>query len=280
MKAEIEKLFHELADQPPEARERYFAEHEVDGSTRQEVEALLAFDSGASTFLLQDVSIAASRALPLLDANGWRCGPYRLMEVVGRGGMGAVYRAERADGEVTQQVAVKLLPPGAADPQRERFLQERQILAALEHPNIARLMDAGHLDNGQPFLAMEYVNGKPIDVFAVSLSVRQKIALFLKVCAVVTYLHRNLIVHRDLKPSNVLVTAEGEPKLLDFGIAKILDLSTDATVTGMRMLTPDYASPEQAAGGRISTATDVYSLGAVLYQLLTGNPPHQFEEKS
>lgn len=108
MKAEIEKLFHELADQPPEARERYFAEHEVDGSTRQEVEALLAFDSGASTYLQRDVSIAASRALPLLDANGWRCGLYRLMEVVGRGGMGAVYRAERADGEVTQQVAVKL----------------------------------------------------------------------------------------------------------------------------------------------------------------------------
>jgi serine/threonine protein kinase len=163
MKAEIEKLFHELADQPPEVRERYFAEHEVDGSTRQEVEALLAFDSGASTYLLRDVSIAASRALPLLDANGLRCGPYRLMEVVGRGGMGAVYRAERADGEVTQQVAVKLLPPGAADPQRE---QERQILAALAHPNIARMMDAGHLYNGQPFLAMEYVDGKPIDVFA------------------------------------------------------------------------------------------------------------------
>jgi tetratricopeptide (TPR) repeat protein/predicted Ser/Thr protein kinase len=280
MKAEVEKLFHELADQPPEARERYFAEHGVDGSMRQEVEALLAFDSGASTYLLRDVSIAASRALPLLDAKGWRCGPYRLMEVVGRGGMGAVYRAERADGEVTQQVAVKLLPPGAADPQRERFLQERQILAALAHPNIARMMDAGHLDNGQPFLAMEYVDGKPIDVFAASLTVRQKIALFLKVCAAVAYLHRNLIVHRDLKPSNVLVTAEGEPKLLDFGIAKILDLATDATMTSMRMLTPDYASPEQASGGRISTATDVYSLGAVLYHLLTGNPPHEFEEKS
>jgi serine/threonine-protein kinase len=280
MKAEIEKLFHELADQSPEARSRYFAEHKVDGPTRQEVEALLAFDSGASTFLLQDVSIAASRALPLLDAKGWRCGPYRLLELVGRGGMGAVYRAERADGEVTLEVAVKLLPPGAADPQRERFLQERQILAALRHPNIARMLDAGHLENGQPFLAMEYVDGKPIDAFAAGFRVRQKIALFLKVCAAVAYLHRNLIVHRDLKPSNILVTADGEPKLLDFGIAKILDLATDTTMTSMRVLTPDYASPEQASGGRISTATDIYSLGAVLYQLLTGKPPHQFDEKS
>ena len=188
--------------------------------------------------------------------------------------------AERADGEVTQQVAVKLLPSGAADPQRERFLQERQILAALTHPNIARLMDAGHIDNGQPFLAMEYVDGKPIDVFAASLSVRQKIAVFRKVCAAVAYLHRNLIVHRDLKPNNILVTSDGEPKLLDFGIAKILDLAADATMTSGRMLTPDYASPEQAAGGRISTATDIYSLGAVLYQLLTGNPPREFEGKS
>src|SRR6516225_2412185 len=280
MKAEVEKLFHELADQPPEVRERYFDEHEVDGSTRQEVEALLAFDSGASTYLLRDVSIAASRALPLLDAKGWRCGPYRLMEVVGRGGMGAVYRAERADGEVTQQVAVKLLPPGAADPQRERFLQERQILAALAHPNIARMLDAGHLDNGQPFLAMEYVDGKPINVFAASLTVRQRIGLFLKVCAAVAYLHRNLIVHRDLKPSNILVTADGEPKLLDFGIAKMLDAATDATITSIRVLTPDYASPEQVAGRQLSTATDIYSLGAVLYRLLTGKTPHEFQEHS
>jgi len=280
MKAEVEKLFHELADLPPEARSRYFAEHPMDAETRQEVEALLRFDPGASSFLLRDVGIAASQALPQLDPQGWRCGPYRLLDVIGRGGMGAVYLAERADGEVAQRLAVKLLPLGAGDPQHERFLQERQILASLAHPNIARMLDAGHAGNGQPFLAMEYVAGKPIDRFAAGLSIRQKIALFLKVCAAVGYLHRNLIVHRDLKPSNILVTAEGDPKLLDFGIAKMLDMATDTTITGLRMLTPDYASPEQVTGGRLSTATDIYSLGAILYQLLTGKPAHEFDEHS
>ena len=280
MNARIEELFHKVADLPAEARTQYFAEHAVDEETRREVEALLEFDSGASLFLQRDISIAASRALPQLDPSDWRCGPYRLLDVIGRGGMGAVYLAERADGEVTQQVAVKLLPPGAGATQRERFLQERQILASLTHPNIARMLGAGHVENGLPFLAMEYVEGKPIDIFCAGLSVRQKVSLFLKVCAAVSYLHRNLIVHRDLKPSNILVTSEGEPRLLDFGIAKILDVATDSTMTSMRMLTPDYASPEQVTGGRISTATDIYSLGAVLYQLLTGQPAHEFEDHS
>jgi predicted Ser/Thr protein kinase/tetratricopeptide (TPR) repeat protein len=278
--ARLEELFHELVDLPPTDRARYFGEHQVDEGTRQEVEALLAFDAGASSFLERDVSIAASRALPQLEGKGWRAGPYRLLDVIGRGGMGAVYLAERADGEVTQRLAVKLLPPGAGDPQRERFLQERQILASLAHPNIARMLDAGHLASGQPFLAMEYVDGKPIDVFAAGLSVRQKVALFRKVCTAVAYLHRNLVVHRDLKPGNILVTSDGEPKLLDFGIAKILDVATDATMTGMRMLTPDYASPEQVMGGRVTTATDIYSLGAVLYLLLTGKHAHEFEDRS
>ena len=280
MTVRVEELFHELADLSAEARTRYFSEHGVDEETRQEVEALLTFDSGASAFLQHDISLGASRALPQLEAKGWRCGPYRLLEVVGRGGMGTVYLAERVDGEVIQRLAVKLLPPGAGGAQRERFLQERQILASLAHPNIARMLDAGHVENGQPFLAMEYVDGKSIDVFAAGLNVRQKIALFLKVCAAVGYLHRNLVVHRDLKPSNILVTAEGEPKLLDFGIAKILDVATDSTMTSMRMLTPDYASPEQVTGGRVSTATDIYSLGAVLYQLLTGKPAHEFADHS
>jgi tetratricopeptide (TPR) repeat protein/predicted Ser/Thr protein kinase len=278
--ARVEELFHELVGLSPADRARYFGDHPVDEETRQELEALLAFDSGASSFLDRDVRIAASRSLPQLEGKGWRAGPYRLLDVIGRGGMGAVYLAERADGEVTQRLAVKLLPPGAGDPQRERFLQERQILASLAHPNIARMLDAGHLASGQPFLAMEYVDGKPIDVFAADLSVRQKVALFLKVCTAVGYLHRNLVVHRDLKPSNILVTCDGEPKLLDFGIAKILDAATDATMTGMRMLTPDYASPEQVMGGRVTTATDIYSLGAVLYLLLTGKHAHEFEDHS
>ncbi|HEY3839602.1 MAG TPA: serine/threonine-protein kinase [Bryobacteraceae bacterium] len=280
MKAEVESLFHELADLPVEARSRYFAEHEVDEDTRREVERLLSFDSGESSPLESDIRAAASRALENLEGGGWLAGPYRLLELLGRGGMGAVYLAERVDGEVTQRCAVKLLPAGASDPLRERFLQERQILASLTHANIARMLDAGHLPNGQPFLAMEYVDGKPIDEFVAELSARQKIQLFLKVCAAVGYLHRNLIVHRDLKPGNILVTAEGEPKLLDFGIAKMLDLATDSTVTCLRMLTPDYASPEQVTGGPISTATDIYSLGAVLYRLLTGRPPHEFTDRS
>src|SRR5579871_3039580 len=280
MNARVEELFHDVVDLSPADRVRYFGEHQVDEEIRQEVEALLACDSGANSFLDLNVRIAASRALPQLEGKGWRAGPYRLLDVIGRGGMGAVYLAERADGEVTQQLAVKLLPPGAGDVQRERFLQERQILASLAHPNIARMLDAGHLASGQPYLAMEYVAGKPIDAFAADLSVRQKVALFLKVCTAAAYLHRNLVVHRDLKPSNILVTADGEPKLLDFGISKMLDVATDTTVTSMRMLTPDYASPEQVTGGRPSTATDIYSLGAVLYRLLTNRPAHEFDDHS
>jgi tetratricopeptide (TPR) repeat protein/predicted Ser/Thr protein kinase len=191
-----------------------------------------------------------------------------------------VYLAERADGEVAQQVAVKLLPHSAGAIHRERFLQERQILASLAHLNIARMLDAGHTENGQPFLAMEYVEGRPIDTFAAELGRRQKIGLFLRVCGAVSYLHQNLIVHRDLKPSNILVTSEGEPKLLDFGIAKILDLATDSTRTAIRMLTPNYASPEQVAGARVSTASDIYSLGAVLYEILTGKHAHEFDDQA
>ena len=282
MNTRVQELFHDVADLTADERALYFAQHSVDEESRREVEALLQFDSDASGALERDIGRAASRALTQIEARGrQRCGPYRLLDIVGRGGMGAVYLAERVDGEVTQRVAIKLLGPGSSDPEsRQRFLQERQILASLAHPNIARLLDAGHIDDGQPFLAMEYVEGKPIDVFASGLGVRQKITLFLKVCAAVGYLHRYLVVHRDLKPSNILVTIEGEPKLLDFGIAKILDLSTDSTMTGMRMLTPDYASPEQVTGARVSTATDIYSLGAVLYRLLTGKTPHEFEDRS
>jgi predicted Ser/Thr protein kinase/tetratricopeptide (TPR) repeat protein len=280
MNARVADLFHQLADLSPEERSRYLAEHEIDDETRKEAERLLAFDSRDSAPLLRNIGLAAEGMLSRLDALGRRCGPYRLLRVLGRGGMGVVYLAERVDGEVSQRAAVKLLQPGLQDTQRERFLQEREILAALTHPNIAHLLDAGRLEDGQPFLAMEYVEGQAIDVFTAGLGIRRKITLFLKVCAAVGYLHRNLIVHRDLKPGNIVVTQEGEPKLLDFGIAKILDLATDHTVTGMRMLTPDYASPEQLMGERAGTTSDIFSLGAVLYLLLTGKPPHRSEEGS
>jgi len=150
----------------------------------------------------------------------------------------------------------------------------------LARPNIARLLDAGHSEDGQPYLVIEFVQGKPIDIYTATLPTRKKNALFIKVCLAVSYLHRNLVIHRDLKPANILVTAEGEPKLLDFGIAKILDLTTDMTMTGMRILTPDYASPEQVTGGSVTTATDIYSLGAVLYQLLIDESPHRLQGDS
>jgi tRNA A-37 threonylcarbamoyl transferase component Bud32/tetratricopeptide (TPR) repeat protein len=281
MNASVEDLFHEVADLPVEARAGYFDKHGVDGMMRSEVEALVAFDLRSTNSFDEEIGDVARRALEQLEPRDLRCGPYRLGELLGRGGMGAVYLAERVDGEVTQQVAVKLLRPGADSRElRQRFLAERQILATLSHPNIARLLDAGHSEDGQPYLVMEHVEGKHIDVYAAGLDIRLKVALVLKVCAAVGYLHRNLVVHRDLKPANILVTNEGEAKLLDFGIAKMLDLTTDSTMTSMRMLTPDYASPEQVADGAISTATDVYSLGAVLYKLLTGVSPHQFEDDS
>jgi tetratricopeptide (TPR) repeat protein len=271
-------LLHRVAHLSQEARDRYFAEHQVDEPTRKEIEERLADEDSTTKILAEETAATHSE---WEDLKGLHCGPYRLGNLLGRGGMGSVYMAERVDGEIKQRVAVKLLRPGTDPPQFRRwFLSERQILATLSHPNIARLLDAGHREDGQPYLVMEYVGGKTIDVYCAGLSVRQKIALFLKVCAAIDYLHRNLVVHRDLKPSNILVTEEREPKLLDFGIAKILDSAGDATVTNVRMLTPEYASPEQASGGRMTTATDIYSLGAVLYKLLTGASPYQSTGKS
>jgi tetratricopeptide (TPR) repeat protein/predicted Ser/Thr protein kinase len=275
MNAEVEKLFHALADLSSEERARYLTEHAVESETRREVEKLLAFDTGASTLLQHDVGIALQNIFPQIAAKDYRCGPFRLLGLLGHGGMGAVFLAERADGEVAQRAAIKLLSftHGTAS-FRERFLQERQIVATLNHQGIARLLDAGHTADGQPYLALEYVDGNPIDVFAESLDVRGKLALFLRVCDAVSYAHRNLVIHRDLKPSNILVTQSGEPKLLDFGIAKILDAALQATQTADLLLTPEYASPEQTRGAAQATATDVYSLGAVLYKLLAGSSPH------
>ena len=188
--------------------------------------------------------------------------------------MGAVYLAERHDGEIECKVAIKLLRADADSPsRRERFLRERQLLAYLNHPSIARLLDAGHTADGRPWLAMEYVDGSAIDSYAASLSLPAKLTLVLSVCDSVSYAHRRCVIHRDLKPSNILVDSSGQPKLLDFGIAKLLDNTSDQTQTVERMLTPNYASPEQVRGDVQTTATDVYSLGAVLYKLLTGKSP-------
>jgi serine/threonine-protein kinase len=182
----------------------------------------------------------------------------------------------RQDGELQQTVAIKLLNAGEHRPAwRDRFLKERQLLASLNYPSIVHVLDAGHTTDGRPYLVMEYVEGVSIDVHAATLDLRERLLLFLSVCEGVSHAHRRLIIHRDLKPSNILVDATGQPKLLDFGIARILDDAGDATRTVERLLTPNYASPEQLRGASQTTATDVYSLGAVLYKILTGRSPHQ-----
>ncbi len=214
--------------------------------------------------------------------SGERVGAYVIVRELGRGGMGTVFLAERADGQFEKQVAIKILNRGADTAEiLHRFRAERQILARLDHPNIARLLDAGTTDDGLPYFIMDYIVGAPVTRFAVAqrLSTRQRLELFLKICAAVEFAHRNLVVHRDIKPSNIVANAEGEPKLLDFGIAKLLAKDEDAaqsTTEAQQHLTPISASPEQAKGDPITIATDIYSLGALLYEMLSGQKPHRF----
>ena len=214
-------------------------------------------------------------------------GNYKIIREIGAGGMGAVFLAMRDDGEFIQKAAIKIIRQTVADSQLiNRFKRERQILAALNHPNIAKLLDGGVSKDGLPFLAMEFIEGEAITKFAAhkNLNLEQRLKLFLKVCAAVQYAHRNLTVHRDIKPSNILVTDDGEPKLLDFGLAKLLDENSTndeaQTQTAFYALTPAYASPEQLKNEPITTASDIYSLGVVFYELLTNERPFNFEGKS
>jgi tetratricopeptide (TPR) repeat protein/predicted Ser/Thr protein kinase len=277
MNHETRFLFHELVELSAGERERVFRERRIGAALRAEVESLLSFDSMEVEGLTDRVSNAAGDVLRTLGGPELsHCGPYRLVRLLGSGGMGAVYLAERSDGEIQQEVAVKLLRADGNRPAwHHRFLRERQLLASLHHPSIVCLIDAGHTTDGRPFLVMEYVEGVPVDVYAAGMDVRGRLKLFLRICEGVSHAHRCLIVHRDLKPSNILVDASGQPKLLDFGIAKLLDETGDATQTVERMLTPHYASPEQFSGAAQTTATDVYSLGAVLYKLLSGAAPRE-----
>ena len=214
--------------------------------------------------------------------SGERLGAYVIVRELGRGGMGTVFLAERADGQFEKQVAIKILNRGADTAEiLHRFQAERQILAKLDHANIARLLDAGTTDDGLPYFIMDYIVGAPVTRFAVAqkLSTRQRLELFLKICDAVEFAHRNLVVHRDIKTSNILANAEGEPKLLDFGIAKILAKEEDAaqsTTDAQQHLTPICASPEQARGDPITVATDIYSLGTLLYEMLSDQKPHRF----
>ncbi len=276
MTRDVQELFAAVVDLPEIERRRIYAQRGATEALCAEVESLLAFDRSEDSLL---TSLVAEPARGMADGAGLEegamAGPFRLVRRLGQGGMGAVYLAERCDGEIRQRAAIKFLrwdiPDGVF---RERFLRERQILAELDHPGIARLLDAGHTAAGQPYLAMEHVEGTPLDQFAEGLDVRGKVELILQVCTAVSYLHSNLVIHRDLKPSNILVDARGRTKLLDFGIAKVLDATAQAGATREVLLTPEYASPEQVQGAAQTTATDVYSLGAVLYALVTGESPH------
>ncbi len=243
---------------------------------RSEVEKLLAAEADASRYLKASLEVAA------LDSAD-QFGPWRVIGKLGQGGMGTVYKVVRDDGTYAKTAALKVVHVGLdTDVVLDRFRQERQILAQLEHPNIARLIDGGETASKLPYLVLEYVEGLSLTQYSQQqkLTQRRRLELFLGVCSAVAYAHRNLIVHRDLKPSNILVTSDGEVKLLDFGIAKLLDVNADRTQTGFQALTPNYASPEQVSGGVISTASDVYSLGIVLYELLTGRRPYNVETKS
>ncbi|HUE00476.1 MAG TPA: protein kinase [Bryobacteraceae bacterium] len=283
MNGEIERLFAEALEIPPARRAEFLAENCADAALRREVELLLKHDEGAEAFLAGAVSGEAASVMQLLLlSRGQRLGPYSVLSAIGYGGMGIVYLAERADGKFEQRVAIKLVQAGLDGAFAERLQQECRILATLDHPNIARLLDAGATDDGLPYFVMEYVAGQPIDCYCDEhhLTPRDRVKLMLPVCAAVQLAHQKLVVHRDLKPDNILVTAAGIPKLLDFGIAKVLDDAPAGSAPVTRVLTPEYGSPEQVRGESVSTAADIYALGGVLYKLLTGVTPHQIEGRS
>ncbi|HXW05119.1 MAG TPA: serine/threonine-protein kinase, partial [Vicinamibacterales bacterium] len=287
----IDAILDEVLDLEPSARAEAISRAcGGDPRLRGEIERLVAADAAADRFLetpaveYAGALVSAGEAgVADTEREGMIVGPYRLLKEIGRGGMGRVYLAERADGQFEQQVALKLVGAGPRGTEvQERFLRERQILARLQHPNIARLLDGGMMPDGRPYFAMEYVAGHPITAYcdARALDVRARLRLFTEVCEAVQYAHQNLVVHRDLKPSNTLVTGQGAVKLLDFGIAKVLhedDSPADGTLTrlGTGPMTPEYAAPEQVRGEPVTTATDVYALGALAYELLTGHGPHR-----
>jgi serine/threonine protein kinase len=269
----VEEIFHQALDVPAEARTAFVRERcGGDAAMEREIQGIL------TGYEAQDRIGALHSSKPL---EGARFGAFEIVRKIGEGGMGAVYLARR-HGDFEQRAAIKLMSgtPAAAALMAERFHQERQILAGLEHPNIARVLDGGVTSGGQPYLAMEYVEGVRLDEYCESrsLSIPLRLELFRKICAAVHFAHQHLVIHRDLKPGNILVNEQGEPKLLDFGIAKVLDAPGDTpetmTMGASLLLTPQYASPEQVQGLACTVASDVYSLGVILYELLTGTGPY------
>jgi len=272
------------------AQAQYIAEAcQGDPDILNEVETLLHHHRQANSQFLShgpgvstETSAIAQADLPSSRV-GRRAGVYQILQEIGHGGMGLVFQAARVDGLYEKQVAIKFVRGGFDTASLlERFRNERQILASLDHANIARLLDGGTSDDGTPYLVMELIEGTPIDEYCRrhDLGIPDKLKLFRQVCAAVQFAHQHLVIHRDIKPSNILVTDEGVPKLLDFGIAKILDPMAGSEPTQLRPMTPEYASPEQVRGDAITTATDIYSLGVVLYQVLTGESPYELKTHS
>jgi len=288
----VHEIFDEVVDMPPEQREASLADRCAgDTELMAAVQSLLQSDEATDAFLEPPVASALAGLMAqevAADLVGTLVGPYRIKRLIASGGMGTVYQAARVDGAPGQDVAVKVIREGLRGPDMlRRFDRERKLLASLGHANVASLVDAGVTPDGFPYLVMEYIDGEAIDTYCDgrTLTVRQRLHLMLDVCAAVTYAHRNLLVHRDIKPSNILVTRAGVPKLLDFGIAKLIPDHDDTaawtrTATERRIVTPQYASPEVLRGEPVSTTMDVYSLGLVLFELLTGRRPYNVTDRS
>jgi eukaryotic-like serine/threonine-protein kinase len=275
----VQRIFLEVEAQEDSGRAAALARACAgDEALQREVESMLRASEESGDFLEAAIGEAAGRLAACQSrAVSGLIGPYEIVRKIGDGGMGAVYLARRADQQFEKQVAIKLVRTGIESPELlRRFRTERQILAALEHPHIARMLDGGATADGLPYVVMEYIDGEPIDQFLGThpLSIHERLRIFLEVCTAVEYAHRNLIVHRDIKPGNILVTPAGDAKLLDFGIAKLIGTeSAEVTRAADRIMTPAFASPEQIRGEPVTTATDVYSLGVLLYRLIAGRNP-------
>ena len=274
----VTELFEQATERPDAEREAWLAAVCDDDGIRAEVTAMLAAYDTEPEFLEQPTDAAGAMEEAVADALvGRRLGAYRLVRQIGRGGMGVVYEAQRDDQEFDRRAAVKVLPVWRSASFGERFRFERRVLAGLDHPGIARLIDAGTTPDGVTYVVLEYIDGQPVTTWCQGRTIAEQVALAERICEAVTYAHQRLVIHRDLKPANILVTAEGQPKLLDFGIAALVaddGASRGTTRTGQHSFTPEFASPEQVRGERVTTATDVYSLGVLLYVMLTGRAPY------